>query len=68
MSALAWLVLIALAMGGTGLAAFMWSAHSGQYEDLDGPAERLLIDAEEDRPLEDPSPPSIRNQAHPGDF
>ena len=31
-----------------GLGAFLWSLSSGQYEDLDGSAERILYD--EDRP------------------
>jgi cbb3-type cytochrome oxidase maturation protein len=37
-----YLVPIALGLGLTGLAAFMWSLKSGQYEDLDGAAERVL--------------------------
>jgi cbb3-type cytochrome oxidase maturation protein len=37
-----YLIPIALGLGLTGLAAFMWSLKSGQYEDLDGAAERIL--------------------------
>ncbi len=37
-----YLIPIALALGMTALAAFMWSLKSGQYEDLDGAAERVL--------------------------
>ena len=37
------LVPIALAVGLIGLAAFLWSLRSGQYEDLDGAAERILF-------------------------
>ncbi|HWV97232.1 MAG TPA: cbb3-type cytochrome oxidase assembly protein CcoS [Xanthobacteraceae bacterium] len=44
-----YLVPIALALGLAGLAAFMWALRSGQYDDLDGAAERILID--EDKPL-----------------
>ncbi|WP_020694478.1 cbb3-type cytochrome oxidase assembly protein CcoS [Reyranella massiliensis] len=44
-----YLVPIALILGIGGLAAFMWSLRSGQYEDLDGAAERILFD--EDVPL-----------------
>ena len=40
------LIPIALALGGVGLAAFMWSLRIGQYEDLDGAAERVLFDDE----------------------
>ena len=45
-----YLVPIALALGMTGLAAFMWSLKNGQYEDLDGAAERILFQ-DEDKPL-----------------
>lgn len=43
------LVPIAILLGLVGLAAFVWSLQSGQYEDLDGAAERILLD-EEDKP------------------
>ena len=38
------LVPIALALGGLGLVAFLLSLRSGQYDDLDGAAERVLAD------------------------
>lgn len=38
------LIPIALFLGGLGLAAFIWSLNTGQYEDLDGAAERILDD------------------------
>jgi cbb3-type cytochrome oxidase maturation protein len=37
-----YLIPIALGLGITALAAFMWSLKSGQYDDLDGAAERIL--------------------------
>jgi cbb3-type cytochrome oxidase maturation protein len=43
MNYLAWLVPIALGMGVAGLIAFLWSMSSGQYEDLDGAAGRVLF-------------------------
>lgn len=43
MTHLFWLVPIALGMGVFGLGAFLWSLRSGQYEDLDGDAERVLL-------------------------
>ncbi|HVX35985.1 MAG TPA: cbb3-type cytochrome oxidase assembly protein CcoS [Hyphomicrobium sp.] len=45
-----YLVPIALVLGALALGAFMWALGSGQYEDLDGAAERILFD-EDDRPL-----------------
>ncbi len=45
-----YLVPIALALGLVGLATFMWTLRDGQYEDLDGAAERILHD-DGDRPL-----------------
>ncbi|CAN7302131.1 cbb3-type cytochrome oxidase assembly protein CcoS [Mesorhizobium sp. LjNodule214] len=44
MSYLAVLVPVAILMGLVGLAAFMWTLRSGQYDDLDGAAERILMD------------------------
>jgi cbb3-type cytochrome oxidase maturation protein len=35
---------LALMLGLTGLAAFLWSLKSGQYDDLDGAAVRILPD------------------------
>lgn len=49
MSDFLYLVPIALGLGLAGLAAFMWALRSGQYEDLDGAAERILLD--DDKPL-----------------
>lgn len=51
MTVLIWLIPIALGMGGVALFAFLWSMRSGQYEDLDGAAERVLLDQNEDRPI-----------------
>lgn len=45
-----YLIPAALGMGALGLAAFLWSLRSGQYEDLDGAAHRILIDDDEDGP------------------
>jgi len=45
------LIPAALVLGGLGLAAFLWSLKTNQYEDLDGAARRILID--EDPPDDD---------------
>lgn len=48
MSGLTFLIPIALMMGGLGLAVFFWAMRNGQFEDLDGAANRILIDDEDD--------------------
>ncbi len=48
MNVLIYLIPVALFLGGLGLAAFLWSLKSGQYEDLDGAANRILIDDEDE--------------------
>ena len=42
MNVLVYLVPMALLLGLTGLAAFMWSLSSGQYDDVEGTALRIL--------------------------
>jgi cbb3-type cytochrome oxidase maturation protein len=44
MNVLVILVPAALSLGLLGLMAFLWSVKSGQYEDLDGAAYRVLRD------------------------
>ena len=44
MEALIVLIPIALGLGGLGLAAFIWALKSGQFDDLDGAAMRILND------------------------
>jgi cbb3-type cytochrome oxidase maturation protein len=44
MTALAWLIPMALLLGGLGLGAFLWALRSGQFEDLEGAAYRALDD------------------------
>lgn len=47
MTNLAFLIPVALGLGALGLGAFLWSLTSGQYEDLDGAAVRILRDDDE---------------------
>jgi len=35
---------LALLLGGVFVAAFLWSARTGQYDDLETPRHRLLLD------------------------
>lgn len=44
MTSLLILIPVALLLGGLGLAAFLWSLKSGQYDDMEGPAWRVLDD------------------------
>ena len=44
MNVLIYLVPLALALGLAGLAAFLWSLSSGQYDDVEGAALRVLDD------------------------
>ena len=46
MEIIAYLIPVAVFLGAVGVAAFFWSLKSGQFEDLDGAAERILHDDE----------------------
>ncbi|MBF0286055.1 MAG: cbb3-type cytochrome oxidase assembly protein CcoS [Magnetococcales bacterium] len=48
MDVLFFLLPIALLLGFIGLAAMLWAAKSGQFEDLDGPAHRILYDDDQE--------------------
>ena len=41
------LIPLALAMGLCGLGAFFWAMRGGQFDDLDGAANRILIEDDE---------------------
>ena len=47
MNMLVILISAALLLGLAGLVAFLWALKSDQFDDLDGAAERILIDEEE---------------------
>lgn len=44
MKAILMLIPVALTLGAIGLVAFLWSLRTGQFEDLDGAANRILFD------------------------
>jgi cbb3-type cytochrome oxidase maturation protein len=48
MSVIIYLIPIAILLGAIGLAAFLWSLKSGQYDDLEGAANRILFDDEDE--------------------
>jgi cbb3-type cytochrome oxidase maturation protein len=47
MTSLLVLIPVALFLGALGLAAFLWAMKSGQFDDLDGAAARILNDDDE---------------------
>ncbi len=54
MTGIAVLLPIALGLGLLGLVAFFWAMKSGQFEDLDGAALRVLIEEDEETAQEEP--------------
>lgn len=48
MNGLAFLLPIALGLGLLGLIAFFWALKRGQFEDLDGAANRILYEDDEE--------------------
>ena len=51
MTVILYLLAASLVLGLCGLAVFLWSLRSGQYEDMEGAANRILFD--------DPTPPML---------
>ena len=50
MSILYLLIPLGLVLLGIAIWAFMWAVRSGQFEDLEGPAHRILMDDDEPEP------------------
>ena len=50
MEILLYLIPVSLFLGGLGLAAFLWSLRSRQYDDPEGDANRILSDEWDDHP------------------
>jgi cbb3-type cytochrome oxidase maturation protein len=44
MTAMFYLMILSLILGGGGLALFLWTLRSGQYDDPEGAANRILFD------------------------
>lgn len=68
MQILVFLIPAALFLGLLGLGAFFWALKSGQFDDLDGAAERILIDDEDleaERDAWRNSPAGHGDQPHP---
>jgi cbb3-type cytochrome oxidase maturation protein len=54
------LIPLALVLLGIAIWAFMWAVRSGQFDDLEGPAHRILMD--DDDPLVPMHPPSANDE------
>lgn len=50
MNVLAYLIPVSLLLGGAGLAFFVYTVRSNQYDDPDGDARRILSDEYDDHP------------------
>ena len=57
------LVPLAVILAGVIVWAFLWSIRSGQFDDLEGPAHRILM--EEDEPVGAPEPAKSDAQEPP---
>ncbi len=49
-----------LLLGIVGVVIFFWAVRSGQYDDLDGAAHRILMDDDNDKP-------EVENEEHKND-
>jgi len=52
---------LAILIAGAMLALFIWAVRSGQYDDLETPAHRILFDEDQAAPPPDPNPANERN-------
>ena len=53
MSSLYFLIPMAIIILAVGILAFVWSVKSGQFEDMEGPAHRILMDDDDPNIPED---------------
>ncbi|MCA1941244.1 MAG: cbb3-type cytochrome oxidase assembly protein CcoS [Caenispirillum bisanense] len=56
MDSLLMLIPVALFLGLLGLGGFLWALRSGQFEDLDGAANRILFEEDDIPPPAEPPP------------
>ena len=50
MNVLTWLIPVSLLLGGLGIAGFVWTLRSSQYDDPDGDSQRILTDDWDEKP------------------
>jgi len=58
MDILLYLIPVALLLGAVGLVAFLWSLKSGQFEDMEGAANRILYDDDDAPDPPEKQPPA----------
>jgi cbb3-type cytochrome oxidase maturation protein len=63
MDILLYLIPAALFLGLLGLAAFLWAMRSGQFDDLDGAAHRILFDDDMDMPADSTARTTIQKES-----
>lgn len=63
MDQLIYLIPIAIFLGLLGLAAFIWSLRSGQFDDLEGAAYRILFEEDGDDAADDENDAAEANEA-----
>jgi len=61
MDILLYLIPVALLLGGAALVAFLWSLKSGQFEDMEGAANRILFD-DDDAPAQTENTPPVKEE------
>ncbi len=66
MNVLMFLIPIALVLGLAALFAFLWSLKSGQFDDMEGAANRILFD-DDDMHVKPLTPPETPPQTAPDD-
>lgn len=62
MNILVYLIPLALLLGLGGLAVFLWALRTGQFDDLDGDALRILDDAHDKHPIENKDTPKRKRK------
>ncbi len=62
MTIILYLLVISLALGAGGLGFFLWSLRTGQYDDMEGAANRILFD-DDQPPTPAPESPGTRVRA-----
>lgn len=63
MEVLIYLIPVALVLGLAALAAFMWSLKSGQFDDMEGAANRILFDDDMPKPKKPDAKTEDQDQA-----